>query len=349
MSTSETTLNDFVGFHHACFPHLLSAVIDGADYSTLLALRQTSSAVGAEVDRRLFRHALVQRPTWPPAASPLFVGGGAISSSAGRSALPVPHGDSAGEKARLSRLLRQVQVVDDVSGGILVGWRKDLAPCVVRRKGLAEATLAAPALVDALDVPYADNANWAVTAALQRIPDGVQRYAAHVRCLAPPAEGEGEGEGARARGAAHVKFGTAIPDSVQDVTLLFDVVGPEDFSPMHTYAPADGSKATLLSPVVEHMAADLLLHPSRTFAFVGLERLPARVYAAGLGDESIEDHLTARLREELGCNTDAESADRIIAERVRILTREAYRALVGEERFELEAGWNGVAGAPRVL
>lgn len=338
---SATTTNDFVGFHHACFPHLLSAVIDSADYSTLLALRQTSSSVGAEVDRRLFRHALVQRPAWPPAASPLFVGNGTLSAAGAKLALPIPAGDSAGERARLSRLLRQVRVVDDVSGGILVGWRKDLAPGVVRRKGLAEATLAAPALVDAVDVPYSDNANWAVTASMQRIPAGVERYAAHIRCLAPPADGP--------RGPAHVKFGTALPDSVRAVALLFSTVQGGDFSPMHTYAPAEGNKATLLSLLVEQVAADLLLHPSRTFAFVGLDTLPARTYDAQLGDEPVADNFLARLREQIECNTDPDAAERILAERVMILSKDEYRAQVGEERFALEAGWNGVAGAPRVL
>lgn len=338
-----TTSSDFVGFHHACFPHLLSSVIDSADYSTLLALRQTSSSVGAEVDRRLFRHALVQRPAWPPAASPLFVGNGDLNpSSTTKLSLPIPTGDSEGEKARLSRLLKQIRVVDDVSGGILVGWRKDLAPTVVRRKGLAEATLSAPSLIDAVDVPYSANANWAVTASMQRIPDGVQRYAAHIRCLAPPAEGP--------KGPAHVKFGCALPSSVEEVSLLFSTVSDEEFSPMHFFAPAEG-KATLLSLLVEQVAADLLLHPTRTFAFVGLESLPAKMYDTQMGgdeDEEVAENFLERLREQIECNADAEETERIL-QRVKIQTKEEYRTQVGEERFALEAGWNGVAGAPRVL
>lgn len=339
---SATATNDFVGFHHACFPHLLSSVIDNADYSTLLALRQTSSSVGAEVDRRLFRHALVQRPAWPPAASPLFVGNGDLNPATGSTtklSLPMPSGDSEGEKARLSRVLRQIRVVDDVSGGILVGWRKDLAPTVVRRKGLAEATLAAPSLIDAVDVPYSANANWAVTASMQRVPEGVQRYAAHIRCLSPPAEGP--------RGPAHVKFGCALPVSVEEVSLLFSTVSEDDFSPMHFYAPAEG-KATLLSVLVEQVAADLLLHPTRTFAFVGLDSLPDRIYDAQFDNEDVAESFLERLREHIECNADDEETERIL-ERVRIQTKEAYRAQVGEERFALEAGWNGVAGAPRVL
>ncbi|EKD03041.1 hypothetical protein A1Q2_02643 [Trichosporon asahii var. asahii CBS 8904] len=337
-----STTSDFVGFHHACFPHLLSSVIDNADYATLLALRQTSSTVGAEVDRRLFRHALVQRPAWPPAASPLFVGNGDLNPATGSSSklsLPIPAGDSEGEKARLSRVLQQVRIVDDVSGGILVGWRKDLAPTVVRRKGLAEATLSAPSLIDAVDVPYSANANWAVTASMQRVPEGVHRYAAHIRCLAPPGSGP--------RGPAHVKFGCALPSSVEEVSLLFSTVGEEDFNPMHFYAPTEG-KATLLSLLVEQVAADLLLHPSRTFAFVGLESLPGRIYDAQFGDEDVAENFLERLLEQIECNADAEETERIL-ERVKIMTKESYRAQVGEERFALEAGWNGVAGAPRVL
>lgn len=401
MTTS--TKDDFIGFHHACFPHLLTSIIDAADYSTLLALRQTSSSVGAEVDRRLFRHALVQRPSWPPSASPLYVGGGALSTtspsgpsdpstsasspSAGPSgatrppaskqdskrSLPIPHGDSPGEKARLTRLLHNIAIVDDVSGGILVGWRKDLAPRIVRRKGLAEATMLSPCLVDAVDVPFSTNANWSVTAAMQRIPEGVERYAAHIRCLSPPeASAEGTGrqtsgaagaqrpaaptpaperrQAALARGPAHVKFGCPLPASTNEVSLIFDTcTGQDDFSPMHFYAAAE-EKTTLLSPLVEQVAADLLLHPTRKFTFVGLDEMPAHIYDREMGEEEdVAEHLVERLREQLECNTTVEEAGRILDERVQVLTKEAYRDVVGEERFELEAGWNGVAGAPRVV
>lgn len=331
-------MSNSIGFDHAYFPHLLSEVIAGADHSTLLALRQTSSSVAREVDRRLFRHALVMRPRWPPAASPLFVGG----ASAPRQ-LPIPRGDGEGERARLAALLAQIQVVDDVSGGILVGWRKDLAPATVRRKGLAEQTLSAPSVIDAVDVPYNDNANWVVTASMQRVPPGTARYTAHIRCLSPP-------EGTTELGPANVKFGRPLPDSVRDVTLLFTPVGVDckTFEPLHYYHELDGRKVNMLSIVVEQIADDLAQTDDRRYTFVGLEDVAPHVYDRTLGNESVQDNLRRRLHEQLELEALTDRADEL-AQRVRILTKAEYRREVGEERYELEAEWNGVVGAPRCL